>query len=326
MSSLFEYISSAAAGGVLPEGFSLPEITDSENRLKWVDGAYDGVSVYHMGFQEPGDDIAPLTAAALSAASEGDTDKADKLFCELGRKARALSVIDTMQEYIVEHHDELSAGMIYNYAVHLLTESDDRECVKTGFSLLEMLPTDDNEDLKDVIRTIGLSDEFTLFAIFVMRSWANGNDEIFRLAQKVHGWGRIHAIERLEPDTEEIRRWLLLEGVHNGVMPAYSALTCWQNSGAWEVLKAGPSREEFTGIRDIIEGMLDEGPVEGLSGLENRKEIALRFLEAAAGMACDPADYEIVRGLKQYFGNGENASPEVTALCERILDKAGRKE
>ena len=49
----------------------------------------------------------------------------------------------------------------------------------------------------------------------------------------------------VEPDTEEIRRWLLLEGTENDVMAAYSALTVWEKCGAEELLKGRPAPEEM---------------------------------------------------------------------------------
>ncbi len=65
-----------------------------------------------------------------------------------------------------------------------------------------------------------------------MRRWADGNDAVWEAAQHVSGWGRIHAVAQLEPGSDAIRRWLLLEGWRNNVAPDYSALTCVENP-AW---------------------------------------------------------------------------------------------
>lgn len=145
-------------------------------------------------------------------------DRADELFYELGQKSRALLSIDALQSYIIDHKEELNAGNIYEYGIHALVDSTDRECLKFGLSLLEFFDTDRDEKLKDIIRTIGLNDELSIFAIFVILCWEDGNNEVWQLARKIHGWGHIHAIERIEPNTEEIKRWLLEEGVHNNVM------------------------------------------------------------------------------------------------------------
>lgn len=273
MTSLYEHIASAVVDGELPRDFSLPVLTENENEIKWADGAQDGVTLYHMTIPEISEDDRVLISDAVRAASNRDYDLADDLFKMIGRHLQAIVIIDDLQSYIVENQSKLNGKNLFEYALHLLFESDDRECVKFGLSLLELFDTDGKENLKKAIRTIGLSDEFALFAIFVMLRWKDGNNEVWQLAKKVHGWGRIHAVERIEPDTEEIRKWLLMEAVHNDVMPAYSALTCWNKSEAETILRGDPSREELAAIGDIIEGLLDEGPVPGISALQNSDEI-----------------------------------------------------
>ena len=48
---------------------------------------------------------------------------------------------------------------------------------------------------------------------------------------------KIKLLHQLMAEAEEIRKWILMEGVHNDVMPAYSALTCWNKSNAEDVLR-----------------------------------------------------------------------------------------
>lgn len=314
--SLYDFISEAVVDGCLPERFSLPQSPD-DGQIRWMDGALDGVNIYHMGFSDMTDENKTLMSKAVSAASEKNFDEADRLFCELGKDARAIAIIDELQSYILDHRTELSAGNIYEYAVHAIMNSSDRECVKCGLSLLELFNTDDNEELKNVIRTLGLSDEFSIFVIFVMLRWKDGNNEVYQLAHKIHGWGRVHAIERIEPETDEIRDWLLKDGVHNTILPAYSALTCWQKSNAESVLKGSPSRKEFSGIRDIIRGLLDEGPVSGISEIEDSAEMIAAFLNQARRIELNLEDYEAIWDIYTHYENSQNAS--IDSLCQGIL-------
>lgn len=316
--SLYRVISSAVKHGELPEDFSLPR-NGNDNGIVWADGALDGVTAYHMSLSEPSEEEKALMADAVQAAAQANYEQADELFCKLGEKARALSMIDLLQQYVIDHRDELNLKNLHLSAFHLITDSDDRECVKFGLSLLELFKPNGDVQVKDIVRTVGLSDEFTLFAFFVMQKWEDGNNEIWKLAQRVHGWGRIHAVERIEPDTEEIRRWFLLEGVHNKVMDAYSALTCWEKSGAEAVLMVRPTREEFTGLRDIMNGLLDEGPVQGLSGIENRDAVMEAFLNTANQMPLDAEDYETIRGIRDYFEDEDHSVPELVDLCRKLL-------
>lgn len=315
--SLYEIIVEALVNGELPVGFSLPEKV--ENGIAWMDGAADGVCVYHMSSGEEGDKAKDIMGEALKAATRGDFKSANISFARLGEKTRALSVIDEFQKYIMEHKGELNPGNIYKYALHAVTESADRETVKYGLAMLELLKTGDNEETRKIIRTIGLSDEFSLFAIFVMLTWEDGNNEVFQLAKRIHGWGRVHAVERIKPETDEIKRWLLLDGVHNNVMAAYSALECWVKSGAYDVLMTGPSKEEFVGIRDIINGLLDEGPAEGISQIDGREDILIRFLNVAKEFADSIEDYEAIRNIKIHYEDEDNKNAEIESLCNELL-------
>ncbi len=318
--SLFEYISSAVIDGELPEDFTLPVLSEDDSQIVWADGALDGVGIYHMGFSEISDESYALMADAVQAADRKDFNKADELFIRLGEKgASAISLIDPLQSYIMDHQEELTAGNIYEYGFHALVDSSDKECVKYGLSLLELFDTDSHKELKEIIRTIGLSDEFSIFAIFVMLRWEDGNNEVWQLAKKIHGWGRIHAVERLEPASVEIKRWLLLEGVHNRIMPAYSALTCWRKSDAETILRNDPTREEFSGIRDMIGELLDEGPVPGISEIDNSDDVIILFLNKAKQMASEVEDYVIVRDIRMYFETEDPEHTEIVSLCREIL-------
>ncbi len=318
MEPLFEYISSAIVNGELPRDFSLPASGD-DHEIMWADGAQDGVALYHMNDPEISRDDLTLISDAVRSADKKDFELADKLFKMLGEHVQAVYAIDVLQSYIQEHHGQLDPKCLYQYALHLLLESADRESVKFGLAFMELFKTDGKDKLKEVVRTLGLCNEFTLFAIFVMQKWQDGNNEIWQLAKKVHGWGRIHAVEYLKPESEDIRKWLLTEGIHNDVLPAYSALPCWLKSGAEAVLNDHPSYEDFVGIRDIICGLLDEGPVQGLSALENADDIILAFLDEAQMMTLCLEDLEAIYGIYCYYRDNVAERCVITALCKKIL-------
>lgn len=327
--SLYEYISAKAKpllnGGDEMDFAISDDFKDNEsNGIPFADGAYDGIAVYHMGTQGLSDETRELMINALKIASAGDKEAAERAFTELGKSQRAIHVIDPLQDYIIEHKDEIPAKRLYEFAVYAITRSCDIECVKFGLSILELLVINENEELKDVISMLGFSEEFALFALFVMLRWSDGNDRIFRLARKTRGWGRIHAIERLKPETDEIKRWLLREGVHNTVMPEYSALTCWNKSGAAELLfgNAPLSDEDFHGIRDLIDALLDEGPCAGISEVANAGEVLAEFLKRASGRELDINDYEVVRNIRNYDEEDGN----ITGLCAEIFNSEKCRE
>lgn len=323
--SLYEYIKASAEPFLAAHkemDFSLPP--DTSSPVPFADGAYDGIALYHMGASKMSDEAKELMIKAVQTAAKGDIEAAERLFIDLGKVERAIRFIDELQDYIIANRDSIPAGELYKFAVYATTKSWDTECVKFGLSILELLNIEDNEEIRNVVTVLGLSEEFALFSVFVMLRWRDGNEKIAYLARMTHGWGRIHAIERLEADTEEIRKWLLREGVHNTVMPSYSALTCWNKSGAAELLfgNAPLSDEDFYGIRDIIDALLDEGPCAGISEVANAGEALAEFLKKASGRELDFNDYEVVRNIRNY--DEENGN--ITTMCTEILNSEKCRE
>ncbi len=317
--SLYEIISAAATDGKLPAGFSLPKEQAAQSELRFADGAADGIAMYHMQSPNPNKETAAKVGEAILAASDGLTDKADELFLALGKESRALSLIEILQSWIIEHRQTLSAPNLWNYALHAMRDSGDKECVKFGLSILGVFRTDHNPSVRSVVKTLGLSDEFTLFAVFIMSTWRDRNDEIWDLARKVHGWGRIHAAERLEPATDAIRSWFLTDGVRNDVNHAYSALTCWRKGNAEETLKGSVTPDEFTGIGVILAAMLDDGPAEGITALKNADESILDYLRAAQRMPLTAEDYENIQKLRDCLQDDREPESEIIVRCRELL-------
>ncbi len=301
--SIYEYIKMHVVNNELPGDFSLPT-EPVEGKLRFADGALDGMTMYHMMGTELDEKEQEKMHEIIRLISDGEKVRADEALGEFAKKHRALTVIDDFENAIRENRQNLSAANLYRYAVRLITGSEDRECVKYGLEILELFSLKD-EEVKDIVRTLGLSDEFTLFAIYIMLQWDNANEEIFSLAQKVRGWGRIHAVEKLQPETEEIRRWLLNEGINNQVLPDYSALTCYEKAGVATLLKNEISQEEFQSIGRILKAMLVEGPVPGISAVENREEVLEEYLQWVDKYELTDSDYETISQINDYCNSKE---------------------
>ena len=299
----------------LPDGFRLPELED-EKLARFADGAIDGIFIYHTEHQTISDEARELLVKAMKAVGKGDREEAKKRFEELGTKARAISAIDDLQQYIIDHKESVSAENVVKFALYTLYNTADRESLKFALSMLELVRLDD-DSLKDILRVVGLSDEFTLFVIFIMQQWENANEEIFRIARRTKGWGRIHAIERLIPDTPEIRDWLLREGIHNTVLPSYSALNCWEGSEAENLLFSGNvSPEDFAAISNLMGALLDEGPCPGLSELEKSDEVVKAYLRRAKEMTSESIDGAVIDKIKERYSGVDG---EITSLVSQII-------
>ncbi|WP_034450120.1 hypothetical protein [Butyrivibrio sp. AE2032] len=300
--SLFQYISEAVdSDGKLPSGFSLPPMEDEKMAI-FADGAMDGINIYHMGFSPMSEEEEQELLKLLITANDGDIDKATSGFASFCKKNRAVTIIDDVQDAILNNQDDLSVQNMVRFAFHLLTETSDRECVKIGLIILELVDTSKDPDLMTVIRTMGLSDEFTLFTVFIMRHWSDGQMEILDLAKRVHGWGRIHCVSFIEPENDEIKKWLLLHGVDNSVLPDYSALKVFNKAGVEELLdRKDLSLEEIKGILKIMDAMLDEGPVAGISALDSPEPVLAKVMAVAnACSGLDEEDMKIVSRIEEY--------------------------
>lgn len=148
-------------------------------------------------------------------------------------------------------------SLVQQEALWLLEHAAHREVVK--FSII-VLGCTNCEKYKDLLFTLGLHDEFTSYVIFALRNGTRlANDQIWRLAQSVHGWGKIAAVEQLEATTPEIKQWLLTKGCGNADMNEYLAYTCAIKGELAVALYPGTlSKELYDGAGLIIQTLLHE--------------------------------------------------------------------
>ena len=305
----------------LGKDFSLP---NDEEGLKYIDGAKDGICVYHMGAAEITQKDIEEINTVITLANTGDYDQADSVLEKLCERIRVVNFIDELQDCILARKDEIE-DKFYIYSLHLMTQSANIECVKAGMMIQELFGQ--SEEVKGMVRTLGLSDEFTLYSVFIMRNWENGNTEIMNIAKSVNGWGKIHAVHYIEPDTEEIKYWLLTGAVSNDVMPAYSGWDCYKKADVEAILKKdGLTYEELEGVLSIVDAILDEGPVLGISNIENPKEILLAVLNhSIKHLPLSSENCNVISNISDWQKeNLVDKNCEIELLVNQILE-AGRR-
>ena len=316
---ILQYIREHIENGELPENFSLPQ--DNHSEMNFAPGARDGIYIFHVPKNEVEEDDKKRIEEALCAASDGQYEKAESIFKELSEKTPAVFLMSDTQQYIADHIDKLSDENLFQFACWLIETSADKECVKFGLGISNLFECRD-EGFRDAIRTLGLSDEFTVFSVISMLMWhGEATYEVFDLAKKVHGWGRIHAVDRLNPDTQEIRDWLFYEGIQNNVLPNYSAFTVFMNSGAEKRLEEPMDRKDYEAMCALLEPLLTDEPVPGISSLANAGDILKKFLTRAGEQDLSEDDLTLIREIRLFAENKERPLPQVKELCDALLNR-----
>eukprot|EP00130_Batrachochytrium_dendrobatidis_P008277 XP_006683152.1 hypothetical protein BATDEDRAFT_28714 [Batrachochytrium dendrobatidis JAM81] len=154
---------------------------------------------------------------------------------------------------------QLDESLAQQEAIWLLEHAAHREVVK--FAII-VLGCTNCEKYKELLFTLGMHEEFTAYVIFALKNGTTqANNEIWRLAQVLHGWGKISAVEQLEAPTPEIKHWLLTEGCRSTIMNEYLAYTCAINGELDVALyEETISKELYDGAGLIIEALLTVQP------------------------------------------------------------------
>lgn len=214
----------------------LPDESFDDGEIHWAAGARDGVCT-HMGVaDDTSDHTGSIRSMIDRVASDRRVDDLRTLYAyvlEHGVVSIADPLIDSFSTVPPRTPDAYA-----ELARALIRHSPDREPVKLGITLLGQFG---NASDHHELLAIGTHDEFTLYALVAL-AHLGMDDAPWILAPKVHGWGRIHCIERLDSPIEDAarRRWLLTDGWRNTIMTEYTAAICARRGGLHDALANTP--------------------------------------------------------------------------------------
>lgn len=302
--------------GMLPRGFSLisfapgyEDITDGLNDLarsqsayiddeddegegdraylassQYADGFADGMELYGAGVEDPTPEQVVAIHGLIHAIKDNDEGTAIDLLNDLVDSLPAIEAEETMIQAISdEADDQRFLSNLLRVGVTLVARGADPFTVKYGLIMIEKFDLPD--PVKDMLRILGRCDEFTLFVVTAMEGFPDANDEIFDLATHVEGWGRIHCVDALDPETDEQRAWLLHEGWHNTTGAVYSVVPCFEKGGAAQLLADGDlTDEEFADIARMLTVLIeqDDAGAPGIFAFDDADTIVEDFLTVAA--------------------------------------------
>ena len=281
---IYEYIKKHTKDGRVEPDFRIPWLEGG-----WAPGAKDGMLLYHMAPIQPDPLREQKILKALTMMSDEENGKHGEaifaIFEGIDEKNAIIRLFDEINRVIAVHQNDLNLENLLNYGDWLICNGVSLLSVKLGLNVLSGFHV---PFVEDVMMEFGVYDEFTYYAARVLsrKTWEDGNEKLFRLAGNVHGWGRIHAVEYLRPETQEIRDWLLHEGADNEIISQYSADTCLQKSGAESRLDSTLSAGEFEAVGKLIKAALVPGPCPGITDAER---ILPKFLEKGNEFGIDPA-------------------------------------
>ena len=266
------------AEGKLPVNFTLEE-DETPSKLNFVPGAMDGAGVHgHYTIEnqkEAAAAVANFLLQFFTTGNSGDLTRA----AEILKEYRAITLIDSVLKDLRVTLRSISADKVVGECLQIILYSEHMELVKVAIAMLGIFELGEMDVCVRLVSDMGVYEELTLYSVFALQSWKNGNRYVFSLAQRVHGWGKIDAVEHLEPDSDEIREWIFMHGCSNSIMDAYLGLVCARKGDLISVLrKPAISPEEYNGASIIIEALLDEGPTPGISVYEHSREAIILFL------------------------------------------------
>ena len=302
--SIFDKITGAIdERGQIKKGFSLG--TNVIDGVRFVDGALDGIYLYHMNKtrKEPGR-LAEIIEQASSGSVEVAVKNAEKYFG--GNEGfRMLPMAPTITQWIANNAFDRDAENIYTLANYICVNSNNVEDIKFALVIFSMIgASHPDEDHIRLIKAFSMADELSFFGGYAMKSWPDAEDAIFETVKKVRGWGRIHLVELLNARREDVKEWLLFNGTDNDIDGRYSALVVAKKCDIENlILKKDLQRREYSAILIITSLLVDEGPVQGISSMVAGKKLVENVLERASEFELDSDESMLIKVLEKYNGN-----------------------
>ena len=114
------------------------------------------------------------------------------------------------------------------------------------------------------------------------------------------------------------------KGVQNEVMPAYSGLDCYEKTDFISDLREPMNHDLYSVMSDIISALLDEGPVAGISAIDEREELLQVFTEATSKRTdLQAVDYGTILDLMDYLEE-EIHVPLLYEQVKKLLDQKAK--
>jgi hypothetical protein len=281
----------------------------------------DGVATHHLGLGDEKGQVTGLLNLVIEYCKAPSVENKLKVYEQIIRSHTA-GVIDPFMQGL-RQVSGMNFGRLYELAKSFAVEATDREPVKLGIALLGLFR---EEQDKDIFRTLGRHDEFTLFcAVALANAEGDPEHELWELAKNLRGWGRVHVVERLaKTEDSAIKDWLLRDGYKNSVMYEYLACICAKGGGLLTALeKEDVDAALLASAGDIIRSLLSSGPAEDIDSYDDGAAVVEHYLRHLTTRASSIPEFLAVAAIRDFLCK-DDADWEGRASRGWIPERRGR--
>ncbi len=276
--AIFTHIQQNLSSGqiITYTGTQLPDENSALEQDSWTAGAHDSVTRLHSN-EKKQKTIANTILGLLQNIAASDSQQAKVDLYKFINKCAVIEFIDTIADTLIDSSINPKPNL-HRFLRFVAKRSPDREPVKFAIALLGLVG--DISDLT-LITTLSRHEEFTLYgAAAINNMYEDPDEELWKLAITVHGWGRIHLVEHLS-DTPHlhIREWLLREGYRNDIMHEYLAYTVAVAGNLSHALSHGFVDDDLLlAASEILEALFAGGPAQDINDYKDAAETILGYL------------------------------------------------
>lgn len=309
--SILKFISSNldSNGRLTAEADDLPDENEDGEQLKFAPGLMDAM----FGIEDSADSqkrVDELANLLKKIADRGDKSSEQEFYRLITENDNAISIIDNFLQSIVRKSLSIEP-YLFSFAKDLTTRSDQRNAVKFGIAILGLCQ---NKSVLDSLKILGLHDEFTVYSTIAIANLSdNPVHDLWHLAEKVNGWGKIQLVERLAVmDIDQpIKDWLIREGYKNSIMYEYLAYTCALHGELHEKLQQPQIDQKlFRSAADLLEALIAEAsPAEDISAYTHAAPVIENFIRHGRQHTGNIADFNALHRLKDFLSELKN-NPE----------------